>query len=293
LPFYAKYAAEYQDAKLEAFYQAAQALEECNVENSDQASALKWAFQAVNSRFWKQNPLGQKQVVKATSELVPIGDMMNHRDPPNVQMVPEDPNYVTFAYLGDDKESSMDKHPGTDEKTEVEKEVSGMKHNNGDSNIQEVDLEEKDLFITYGQPGNPHRFLVIFGFAPHPQYMPNVWSHLLYGESNPFAQDIDKMVIEAATGKVSEQVWDAILWELSEPPSMESFQKDRDAKRAKYKDLLADVLLSHVNRQLEEWVACAEKINVLDDDSPNKELIKQHNKFLVEAFSKVKNNLTK
>lgn len=119
LPFYAKYAAEYQDAKLEAFYQAAQVLEECNADNLDQASALKWAFQAVNSRFWKQNPLGQKQVVKATSELVPIGDMMNHRDPPNVQMVPEDPNYVTFAYLGDDKESSMDKHPGIDEKTEV------------------------------------------------------------------------------------------------------------------------------------------------------------------------------
>ncbi len=44
--------------------------------------------------------------MEQTSELVPFGDMMNHRDPPNVQMVPlpDSTDQVCFAYLGDDND---------------------------------------------------------------------------------------------------------------------------------------------------------------------------------------------
>jgi hypothetical protein len=52
--------------------------------------------------FWKTNPSENAKIIKQTSELVPLGDMFNHRDPPNVQMIPEDSDYVTFAYKGDD-----------------------------------------------------------------------------------------------------------------------------------------------------------------------------------------------
>ncbi len=104
LPFYARYAAEYQKAKFASFCNAAGGMkDDCLFDptNSDHVSLLKWAFNAVNSRFWKTNPSENAKIIKQTSELVPLGDMFNHRDPPNVQMIPEDSDYVTFAYKGD------------------------------------------------------------------------------------------------------------------------------------------------------------------------------------------------
>jgi len=226
---------------------------------------LKWAFQAVNSRFWKTNPLeGAKQLdMLPTSELVPLGDMMNHRDPPNVQMVPEDPEHVCFAYMGDDAD-----------------ETSCASEN-----------YERDLFLTYGQPGNPHRFLVIFGFVPNAQSMPNVWSHLVYGDTNPYgsAAQVDKMVFHVEDGTVAQHVWDAILWELWQPSSLEEFLQDREQRHLIYKDLIVDVLESHVDRQLEELALLGPKIETTE--GPNMAMIRQQNEFLTSVFTKVKNNL--
>ena len=278
LPFYAKYAAEYQDSKFQAFCKAAEIMisddgSSFDTSKDDDVSTLKWAFQAVNSRFWKTVPGEHFKDITQTSELVPIGDMMNHRDPPNVQMTPADSDYVTFAYKGSDNEGSGDGDKG--DKAPAEKD--------GD----------QDLFITYGQPANPHRFLVIFGFAPSPEYMPKVWSHLSYSATNPYAADIDKMVFDSRTGEVSQQVWDAILWELSEPSSQEKYLKGRDAKLVKYKSLLDDVLLNHLNKQLDELATCRGKIDKLDKTrSPNLDLIRRHNEYLTEVFAKVKNNLS-
>lgn len=105
LPFYARYAAEYQEAKFASFCIAAGEMkDDCPFDptNGDHVSLLKWAFNAANSRFWKTNPSENAKIIKQTSELVPLGDMFNHWDPPNVQMIPEDSDYVTFAYKGDD-----------------------------------------------------------------------------------------------------------------------------------------------------------------------------------------------
>ena len=104
LPFYARYAAEYQEAKFESFCIAAGEMKDAclfDPANSNHVSLLKWAFNAANSRFWKTNPSENAKIIKQTSELVPVGDMFNHRDPLNVQMIPEDSDYVTFAYKGD------------------------------------------------------------------------------------------------------------------------------------------------------------------------------------------------
>jgi len=266
LPFYARYAAEYQEAKFASFCNAAAVMkdEDCVFDpaNSDHVALLKWAFNAVNSRFWKTNPSENAKNIKQTSELVPLGDMFNHRDPPNVQMIPEDSDYVTFAYKGDD-----------------------------DDDDEDNSTNEKDIFISYGQPSNPHRFLVIFKFSPRAEYMPKLWSHLSYSPTNPYASDFDGMVFDSRTGNVSQTVWDAILWELSEPPSQELYLSFRDKNLMTHKGLLEEVLLNHINQQLEELATCREKISMLDSGSaPNLDVIRQHNDFLTEVFTKVKNN---
>lgn len=121
--------------------------------------------------------------------------------------------------------------------------------------------------------------------------MPKLWSHLSYSPANPYASDFDGMVFDSKTGEVSQTVWDAILWELSEPPSRETYLKFRDENLTKHRGLLTEVLLNHVNQQLEELAICREKISTLDSGSaPNLNMIQQHNEFLSEVFTKVKNN---
>lgn len=247
LPFYARYIAEYQEQKFQSFCQAAATLGE--MEDCDIAD-LKWAFQAVNSRFWKTESVASDAVSR--SELVPIGDMFNHRDPHNVAMVPlnkEEGEYIAFVWL-DDK--------------------SGGDTSNGDLDYP------KNLFITYGQPSNPHRFLVIFGFVPTD--MPNLWSHLILTDNNPHATDVNKMVFGSSDGSIPQNVWDAVLHEIQEP--------------YKSKWHAADFLNDHVTKQLEELANLRQKIDALEGQpEENLPLLRQHNEFLTTVFGKVKANL--
>mmetsp|Transcript_20402 Transcript_20402/g.30608 ORF Transcript_20402/g.30608 Transcript_20402/m.30608 type:complete len:126 (-) Transcript_20402:1843-2220(-) len=115
--------------------------------------------------------------------------------------------------------------------------------------------------------------------------------HLSYSPTNPYASDFDGMVFDSRTGNVSQTVWDAILWELSKPPSQELYLSFRDKNLMSHKGLLEEVLLNHINQQLEELATCREKISMLDSGSaPNLDIIRQHNDFLTEVFTKVKNN---
>ena len=121
--------------------------------------------------------------------------------------------------------------------------------------------------------------------------MPKVWSHLAYSDSNPYGSSAqaDKMVFDANDGTVSQQVWDAILWELLEPPSKEKFDQEKDAKHVKYKSIIVGVLESHLDRQLTELTSLRAKLDVAN--GPNIEMIRQYNEFLTDVFTKVKNNL--
>ena len=177
-------------------------------------------------------------------------------------MIPEDGDFVTFAYNCDSE--------------------SG-----GDSGDARDDI---DLFITYGQPANPHRFLAIFGFPPCVEFMPNLWCHLDYSSTNPHASKFDEMVFDSQTGKVSETVWDAVLWELTEPSFLEEYNQTRDKWIVQYRGILEEVLMNHVEKQLAELRECAEKIGKLDNGSPNFDIIRRHNDFLAEVFAKVKGN---
>jgi SET domain len=251
LPYYAKYAAEYQEQKFQAFCQAAAALGEIeNSENAPEIADLKWAFQAVGSRFWKTASVEEQQ--DSHSELVPIGDMFNHRDPPNVQMVPHKEDQVTFVYLGEDESAG------------------------------------KDLFITYGHPSNPHRFLVIFGFVPTD--MRHLWSHTIYSDSNPYSNDVTKMVFETADGTITQHVWDAVMFELLQPGvSPEQFLERKDHLPPKYKWYAADLLDDHITKQLDELANLRQKIGVTEGE--NMALVRQHNDFLTTVFGKVQANL--
>lgn len=246
LPFYAKYAAGYQDKKFQAFCQAAAELGEWKQDDPLDTERLKWAFHAVGSRFWKTKPLNEDE--DSNSELVPVGDMFNHREPPNVATT-HDGGMVNFVYRGD------------------------------------ADGNNKDLFISYGQPSNPHRFLAIFGFVPDD--MPRVWSHVAY-PNNPFTADVPNMVFDAKTGRIPKIVWDAVLYGLLEPPPGETpvYTKEQHVKYRKY---TLPVLKTHLANQLQELATLRQKIEMTQGE--NLALIRQHNEFLTRVFSKVQANL--
>lgn len=264
LPFYAKYATEYQDQKFQAFVNAAVALGVCaestescilSSNNNKQITDAQWAFLAVGSRFWKTAPTLPGDL--ATSELVPIGDMFNHREPHNVGII-HDPKTkaVQFVYYG-----------GTE--------------------------GSKDLFITYGQPSNPHRFLAIFGFVPTD--MEEVWCHLAYS-NNPYSEDASQMVINTESGVISQPVWDAVLYELAQPESdaasQEAFRATLAEKSIKYKKITSGVLMNHIDKQLDELTMLRQKIDAYLGSSPNRDMILAHNEFLAGVFQRAKKNLS-
>lgn len=247
LPFYAKYAADYQEKKFEAFCQAAAELGEWKEGHPADTAKLKWAFNAVGSRFWKTEPLNEMET--PNTELVPVGDMFNHREPPNVAIT-HDGDSVNFVYKGD------------------------------------ADENNKDLFITYGQPSNPHRFLAVFGFVP--EDMPQVWSHVAYPD-NPFSADVPKMVFQVKDGTVPKIVWDAVLYALLQPPKAAGTPEYTEEQHAKYKKFTLNVLKTHVVKQLEELAALRQKMETTEGE--NMALIRQHNAFLTTVFSRVLANL--
>ena len=282
LPYYAKYVADYQDDKFKAFCDAAleSGLVDSVVSDSDDDddfNQARWAFCAISSRFWKTSSTEAETAAimkgntadtdateknTATSELVPVGDMFNHREPPNVAITHEG-DFVNFVYKG----------------------------NNGDGD------DIKDLYITYGQPSNPHRFLGIFGFVPVND-MPNVWSHVIYVD-NPFTDDVENMVFRTEDGHVPKKVWDAVLYALLEPKHPPNEPPEfTDEQHTKYRTYTADVLQGHITKQLQELSALREKIKMIEaigsssGNTNNIPLIRQHNEFLTDVFTKAQKQVS-
>ncbi|KAL7541496.1 hypothetical protein ACHAXR_010973 [Thalassiosira sp. AJA248-18] len=245
LPFYAKYIAGYQKQKLEKFCQAAAVI--CGEFNEEEKEQFKWGFDAVGSRFWKTESAIEENY-QPRSELVPLGDMFNHNDSPNVKIFHDhEQDAVCFLYLGGDEEC----YP-------------------------------QDLFITYGQPYNPHRFLMIFGFVP--TEMQELWSHFIFSDTNPYSGDVAKMVFTCKDGMISQQVWDAVLHELDPSKDLEVLRLSPEIKW-----YAADVLNNHVTKQLDELNSLRQKLDAIEGE--NIGLIGQHNEFLTTVFRRVQANL--
>ena len=276
LTYYAKYIADFQVQKFDAFCDAAVGsglVDGSSTESSSKNEQARFAFCAVSSRFWKTSSSEERTAAimkgttpspetdNATSELVPVGDMFNHREPPNVAITHEG-DYVNFVYKG----------------------------NAGAADDQED--ETKDLYITYGQPSNPHRFLGIFGFVPVSD-MPNLWSHLVYMD-NPFTDDVEKMVFRTSDGGIPKQVWDAVLYALLEPKHPPNEPPEfTEQQHAKYRTYTADILKGHIDKQLEELAALRDRIKMVEalGISVNIGLIRQHNEFLTDVFEKASNQI--
>ena len=248
LPFYAKYATDYLEQKFDAFCQAAAELNICQLDDKEDIRQFKWAFQAVGSRFWTTQPNNPTDV--PVTELCPVGDMYNHREPSNVKVNSHEHGAIDFVYKGADE-----KYP-----------------------------DNKDLFITYGQPSNPHRFLAIFGFVP--EDMPYVWSHLTYPD-NPFTDNVPHMVFRTHDGAIPKIVWDAVLHALLEPPASDTPPSYSVEQHTKYRKHTLGVLMNHVQKQLDELTSLRNTKIDAAPNSPNMDLIRQHNAFLTTVFSKV------
>jgi len=256
LPLYARTAAVYQANKFQAFCSAAAELDEWKEDDPTDTERLKWAFQMGASRCWKTDPSGISEASAAetaTTELVPVGDMFNHREPANL-ILKHDGDSVNFVYKGD------------------------------------ANNDNKGLYLSYGTPYNPHRFLVMFGFCP--EEMPEVWSHL-YLPNNPFSEDASKMVFRTSDGAIPDAVWDAVLYELLKRNgmmfSLSRFSEDKEEMHAKYRFATSAILRSHVAKSLEELAELRQKIE--NTQGKNLALIRQHNEFLTLVFSRVQAQL--
>jgi hypothetical protein len=251
LPFYARYAADYQEKKFQAFCQGAKEFFGDDDDASLDEDTLKRAFCSVSSRCWKTVPLDDSTA--PNTELVPVGDMFNTRDPPNVAILHDsDSDNVSFVYLGDEDENN------------------------------------KNLYITYGQPSNPHRFLAIFGFVD--TSMPYAWSHLTYPD-NPFCDDVSQMVVRASDGMVPKQVWDAVLYALLQPPKGTPAPVYTKEQHDKYYKFTSNVLKNHIDTTLQECKELRQKMDAIsttsDDGNNNLDLVRQHNEFLMTVFTRV------
>ncbi len=252
LPFYAKYIVDYQRQKLDAFIKAASII--CGHElDRNEKEQFTWAFDAVGSRFWKTTSSINKEDYQPRSELVPIGDMFNHREPPNVKLYHDNEgDAVCFLYLGEEgEEDNLTCYP-------------------------------KDLLITYGLHYNPHRFLVIFGFVPTD--MKEIWSHFVFSDNNPYSSDISKMVFQCKDGFIPQDVWDAVFYELDPSKDMEVMRHDPMAKF-----YASEVLNNHVTKELDELAKLREKMASIEGETLD--LIKMHNQFLTDVFRRVQVNL--
>lgn len=181
-----------------------------NSDSSDQHDRLvQWAYQVVGSRCWRHPRQVAPQSASFSSEtedddtnefwrdteMVPMGDMFNHRTPSNVVVVRSSVGGgVDFVYTG----QQLGSDPVVD-------------HNN------DHDDDDTGLYLSYGATTNSHRFLTIFGFVD--TSMKEVWSQLVFSDPDERLQTLgcnDKvqMVVRTMDGAVAAPVWDCILYSL-------------------------------------------------------------------------------
>lgn len=323
LPMHSRALAEYEGVKFQTFCSALQQLAVAAVAAADSSpfaaclwlrrrphdvETLKWAYNVVFTRCWKQTSMPAAGSITDNddwrcTDIVPIGDMFNHREPANVIVVRNDKtDMIEFIYTGDNNNNN----------------------NNGDS-------DDSGLYLSYGMSSNAHRFLSIFGFVD--QGMSQVWSQLVFFEPDERMRalgcdDRSQSVVRAADGAVASAVWDSILYALlaTRPAQQTAFYNscmiaaigsvDGDEQQAaaaatqqqqfhdRYAPQTSAVLRNHVvgilqeldslqSEQIIQRMAHNDNDNDIgggdraDQKHPNLELIRRHNAFLTAVFSRV------
>jgi len=242
---------------------------------------LMWVFNVVHTRCWiYDDEVATNGDEKGRPIIVPVGDMFNHREPPNVFVRDSDTSdVVEFAYTG---ESNA----------------------NGDDG----------LYLSYGLT-NPHRFLVIFGFCD--TSMPEIFSQLIFTDPSKemislCCNDRQQMCYKTDDGAISNSIWDCIVYTLLNqiPDEQQRFyeahlRNDTTEKKRyhqKYALEAALTLRPHVTQTEAELKALIDKIDVIVENinstggsvtmvHPRLLMIRRHNDFLYTVYGRVRNRL--
>ena len=272
LPPFALALANFERQQLEIFSEAIELLENENssllTEKVD-ANLILWAFNIVTTRCWRYaQDSDDTDVIRPI--IVPIGDLMNHKEPPNVIVRDSDANGNVEFVLADD--------------------------------IIVEDDKMSNLYLSYGLT-NPHRFLIVFGFVD--TSMPEIFSQLIFNKPTPElinlgCNDRSKLVYRTSDGGISTTIWDCILYTLlAQVPqeqdlfytaaALDNNMEEKLKFHAKYALEESMTLRGHVKGTVQELKELIDKIDsvAFPDAHPRLELIRQHNVFLHETFSKV------
>ena len=279
LPNFGIALAEYERKKLEIF---SEALERISVGSSFfsglslKDETIAWAFNVVQTRSWtyEGDSLNERPII------VPLGDLLNHREPANV--------FVEDKLTSDSIHFKL---------------------------TQDMDLSSSssmsELYLSYGLE-NPYRFLVIFGFFD--PTMPEIFCEILF--SNPSKEmiflgcdDRSKMVYGTKDGSISDTVWDVVLYSLLDqlPEVQKAFYSSHMEGDYHMKNMIHDkyvmetslALRKHVMKTLSELKnalyesdtiieAISDKIN---EEHPRLAMIHDHNMFLFKTFDKVRQRI--
>ena len=266
---------EFEDAKLQAFQKALFAIR-TNIDGldsflNDNDDCIKWAFNVVFSRCWIYSDT-QQQGIDADANIVPLGDMFNHREPANIIVsddIEKNEDNVEFQLLLNDETTTA----GT----------------------------QQQLFLSYGL-NNPHRFLVIFGFVD--ESMPEIFSQIVFTNPCPElielgCEDRSKMVYRTEDGLISNAVWDCILFALlhSKPEEQKLLYEahingNKEAKAKLHSKYALEVLISlrrHITdtRSHFESKVIGSVNPTVFTEHPRLETILRMNQFVSSVLSKV------
>ena len=270
--------AERECLKFKSFMHAAKILDTTMALVSE--DVFRWAFSVVYSRCYAfpsdsldTDETQNAQKLERTC-MVPFGDLFNHRVPANV-FTAKSADCVNLIFKGLDKTENTD---------------SG---------------DDGQLYLSYGEDSNPHRFLVVFGFVNESMtecFIEMVFSRPCERHITLGCEDSDRMVFRVCDGAVSNTVRDSILFALLDSLSLaeqnvfyEAHERnDVKTKRflhAKYHAQVDAVISAHAVRVANELEMLCEKARAVQrgypDSNPNIGLILQHNQFLCNAFRRV------
>lgn len=219
----------------------------------------KWAYNVVFTRCWT-NAAGE-------CEIVPMADMLNHAADANVE-VKYDPEGNCNVVMTRDA------------------------------------VQGEPLTLSYGNPTNLSRFLSTFGFLD--QSAPATFCKIMTArpsqELKDVGYDFSRMVFYVENGAIAQEVWDVMLYQVLEtnPQDRQTFYQahmrgDQETKVQVHTAHMIETcqaLLKHVDTTLATLDQLQKRMDaegmVRHSNLP---MIRQHNDFVKDTFSKVKYGL--
>lgn len=232
-----------------------------NEDTKNDIDATTWAFNVVFTRAWSKDGEDDR------TDIVPLGDMFNHRHPGNV-------------YIHYDEE--------------------------GNCNVVLKDDTDAGtpIYLSYGRETNPYRFMVVFGFVDESQE--SIFSQIVVSNPSQrhvdIGYDLSKMVFNTTDGAISEEAWDILLFSLLEqvPSIQEAFYQahknedfaTKDTIRRRFYLETCIMLKKHVDSALIEMQALLQKIDGHDISRHRLlPMIRRSNELVARTFSKAKGRI--